>query len=170
MYICQKFSQELAHILQQSCTRVVFGNKHEVHALAATFTNEVNEETTVEESVRILMRNSTENVMFVTTCGKDCRIVVGFKGELMSFKHLPSPSAGIVDATAAGDAFAGGFLANYIAGAPLERCVVLGFQWAEKIIHQEGCEISKTLDSSLIFCKKENCSFCAKFNPKLNID
>lgn len=40
--------------------------------------------------------------------------------------HVPSIPTGVVDTTGAGDSFDAGFLAGYVAGEPLRRCLELG--------------------------------------------
>lgn len=50
----------------------------------------------------------------------------------------------IVDTNGAGDAFAGGFLAQYIQGQPLEVCVQCAIYTAAEIIQRSGCSFGGT--------------------------
>ncbi len=49
------------------------------------------------------------------------------------------PSEKIVDTNGAGDAFVGGFLAQYIQGEPLDVCIRCGLWIAEIVIQRHGC-------------------------------
>ncbi len=82
-----------------------------------------------------------------TLHGWGAKLVVitrGERGVLLydgSFKEFPAPSIGedeIVDPTGAGDAFAGGFLAGYSRGKPLEECMRLGLERAREVLKKEG--------------------------------
>jgi adenosine kinase len=60
----------------------------------------------------------------------------------------------IVDANGAGDAFAGGFMSQYIKGNDLEQCMEAGHWAAGKIIQVRGCQIPTNCDYIPKFVKK----------------
>lgn len=45
----------------------------------------------------------------------------------------------LIDTNGAGDAFVGGFLAQYIEGQPLDVCIKCGIYTATEIIKRSGC-------------------------------
>lgn len=51
----------------------------------------------------------------------------------------------IVDTNAAGDAFAGGFLARLMKNQPLDECMKAGHKAASIIIQVRGCEIPEKI-------------------------
>ena len=66
------------------------------------------------------------------------RGVLLYDGKFRKFPALPISEDEIVDPTGAGDAFAGGFLAGYSRGKPLEECVRLGLERAREVLKKEG--------------------------------
>jgi len=63
---------------------------------------------------------------------------------------LPIHRAEIVDTVAAGDAFAGGFLAQFVTGADTSTCVAAGAYAANYILRHRCCTID--LDQSPEIC------------------
>ena len=51
------------------------------------------------------------------------------------------PVENIVDTNGAGDAFAGGFLSQFVKGKNLDDCMKAGHWAASIIIQKRGCEI-----------------------------
>ena len=65
--------------------------------------------------------------------------VLIYNGEEFSeFPALPIGEDEVVDPTGAGDAFAGGFLAGYSKGKPVEECVKLGLERAREVLKKWG--------------------------------
>ncbi|ASJ06228.1 carbohydrate kinase family protein [Thermococcus pacificus] len=89
---------------------------------------------TVEEAAERLHEWGAKLV--VVTRGE--RGVLLYDGEFREFEALPISENEIVDPTGAGDAFAGGFLAGYSRGKPLEECVRLGLERAREVLKKEG--------------------------------
>jgi adenosine kinase len=54
---------------------------------------------------------------------------------------VPITVAEIVDTNGAGDSFAGGFLAYFVKGAPIEKCVDAGSYAAAAILRERGCSV-----------------------------
>ncbi len=105
---------------------VLFPNERE----ALTIT----EAETVVDAAEILHEWGAKLV--VITRGE--RGVLLYDGDFREFEALPIDKEEIVDPTGAGDAFAGGFLAGYSRGKPLEECVRLGLERAKEVLKKEG--------------------------------
>jgi len=109
-----------------SRVEVVFPNERE----ALTITKAP----TVEEAAEIL--HGWGAGLVVITRGE--RGVLVYDGEFRKFPALPISPEEIVDPTGAGDAFAGGFLAMYSRGAPVEECVKKGLERAREVLKKTG--------------------------------
>ncbi|AEK73279.1 carbohydrate/pyrimidine kinase [Thermococcus sp. 4557] len=109
-----------------SRAEVVFPNERE--ALVMTRAE------SVEEAAAALHEWGAEIV--AVTRGE--RGVLIYDGEFREFPALPINENEIVDPTGAGDAFAGGFLAGYARGKPLETCVKLGLERAREVLKKKG--------------------------------
>ncbi|WP_188203263.1 carbohydrate kinase family protein [Thermococcus camini] len=109
-----------------SRTDVVFPNERE--ALVMTRAE------SVEEAAATLHEWGAGIV--VVTRGE--RGVLIYDGKFRKFPALPINENEIVDPTGAGDAFAGGFLAGYARGEPLETCVKLGLERAREVLKKKG--------------------------------
>ncbi|ASJ09825.1 carbohydrate kinase [Thermococcus sp. P6] len=66
------------------------------------------------------------------------RGVLLYDGRSREFPALPVNPKEVVDPTGAGDAFAGGFLAQYSRGEPLEKCVETGLRRAREVLKKMG--------------------------------
>lgn len=78
--------------------------------------------------------------LVVVTCGSD-PIVVAKTGSnsVEEFPITRLPAEQIVDTNGAGDAFVGGFLAQYAQGRELKSCIKCGSWAATQIIQRSGC-------------------------------
>lgn len=52
----------------------------------------------------------------------------------------------IVDTTGAGDAFVGGFFAQYLKGESFDKCVDCGIWSSQIVIKHDGCRFPKRAD------------------------
>ncbi|KUH32700.1 carbohydrate kinase [Thermococcus celericrescens] len=109
-----------------SRAEVIFPNERE--ALVMTRAE------SVKEAAAALHEWGAEIV--VVTRGE--RGVLIYDGKFREFPALPISENEIVDPTGAGDAFAGGFLAGYARGEPLETCVKLGLERAREVLKKKG--------------------------------
>jgi len=57
---------------------------------------------------------------------------------------LPIQQSQIVDSVGAGDAFAGGFLAEFVTGSDTAQCVAAGAYAAHYILRRRCCSIDET--------------------------
>ncbi|WP_010479512.1 carbohydrate kinase family protein [Thermococcus zilligii] len=105
---------------------VLFPNEREALTIAKA--------KTVEEAARRLHEWGAKLVVIK----RGGRGVLLYDGEFREFAALPIEEKEIIDPTGAGDAFAGGFLARYSRGKPLEECVRLGLERAREVLKKEG--------------------------------
>jgi sugar/nucleoside kinase (ribokinase family) len=109
-----------------SRTEMVFPNERE--ALLVTGAEDVN------EAARVL--HDWGASMVVITRGEKGILI--YDGSFREFPALPINPEEIVDPTGGGDAFAGGFLAGYSKGLPIEECVKLGLERAREVLKKWG--------------------------------
>ncbi|AJC71580.1 carbohydrate kinase [Thermococcus guaymasensis DSM 11113] len=109
-----------------SRAEVVFPNERE--ALVITRAE------SVEEAAEVL-HDWGAKIVVITRGEKG---VLVYDGQFREFPALPIRPEEIVDPTGAGDAFAGGFLAGYSGGEPLEVCVKLGLELAREVLKKKG--------------------------------
>ena len=93
-----------------------------------------------------LQENGSKGRLVIITQGAD-PVVAASNGEVRTFPAERLPSEAIVDTNGAGDAFVGGFLAQYCQGADLDTGVRCGIWAASHIIQRSGC----TFDDKIKF-------------------
>lgn len=81
--------------------------------------------------------NSKERVVIITQ--GTLPVVLVENGNITEFPVAALPKEAIIDTNGAGDAFAGGFLSQYIQGKSLEVCIKCGIWAATEIIQRSGC-------------------------------
>ena len=74
----------------------------------------------------------------VVTTG-DGPVIVAENGVVKEFPVAVLTREQLVDTNGAGDAFTGGFLAQYIQGRPLDVCIKCGIWTATEIVQRSGC-------------------------------
>ncbi len=118
---------------------IVFGNESEAAAFAEA--NEFAGASVAEVALKIAAlpkASGTHGRVVVITQGSESTIVAK-DGKVTEFAVTPIDDASIVDTNGAGDAFVGGFLAKFVAGESIEKCVDAGHWAAGQIIQQSGC-------------------------------
>lgn len=83
-------------------------------------------------------QNENRERVTVITQGKD-PVLLAHNGKVIEIPVEKMLDKEIVDTNGAGDAFVGGFLAQYVQGKPLETCVRCGIWAAGVIIKRAGC-------------------------------
>ncbi|KAK0398048.1 hypothetical protein QR680_002401 [Steinernema hermaphroditum] len=136
-FISQFFTQPLMEALPY--IDILFGNESEAAAFA-----EANkfDTTCVKEIAKKIAElpkvNQNRKRTVVITQGDEPTIVVE-NGELFEYPIIPLTKEQLVDTNGAGDAFVGGFLAEYIRGKPIPDAIKCGNFAASTIIQQNGC-------------------------------
>lgn len=83
-------------------------------------------------------KNEKRERVAVITQGKD-PVLLAQNGKVIEIPVHELSDEEIVDTNGAGDAFVGGFLAQFIQEKPLETCVRCGIWAASEIIKRSGC-------------------------------
>jgi len=84
--------------------------------------------------------NEKRERLVVVTHGSQ-PITVAHEGKIQEYPIPPIDTSKIVDTNGAGDGFAGGFLAMYVQGQPIETCIRCGIYAATEVIGQDGCTV-----------------------------
>merc|ERR1719186_2594406 len=94
----------------------------------------------------IIFGNETEAATYAEVHCPEVKDVA--HGKVLKFPVTSLPNDKIVDTNGAGDAFVGGFLAQYVQDKPLETAVRCGIWAATHIIQRSGCTYAETCDFS----------------------
>lgn len=118
---------------------IVFGNELET----AAFAKEQNWETTDLHEIALKIsewpkQNDQRARVAILTQGKD-PVLIAQNGKITEIAVTALADDEIVDTNGAGDAFVGGFLAQFIRQKPLPLCVECGIWAAQQIIRRHGC-------------------------------
>lgn len=81
----------------------------------------------------------------IITRGSEPTVVV-YRGTSMLQPVVAVPQERLVDTNAAGDAYAGGFLAGLVKGQPLEGCCAAGAYAASVVVQHNGCSFPERPD------------------------
>jgi len=143
-FLIQFFKDQMMKVMPYS--DIVFGNETE----AATFSEVHNFQTRdVREIAKLISMlpkaNGSKGRLVIITQGSD-PVVCVHEGKVLQFPAEKLPAHRIVDTNGAGDAFVGGFLAQYVQGRPLDVAVRCGIWAATHIIQRSGCTLPDTMD------------------------
>ena len=92
-------------------------------------------------------KNKNKKRIVIVTAGPNPAAICqyDFKEEKVTFSDVfpvaNVPSENIIDTNGAGDAFAGGFLSQFVKGKKLDECMKAGHWGASVIIQKRGCDI-----------------------------
>jgi adenosine kinase len=127
---------------------LIFGNQSEIVLLAKKLGlagSEVTDENAdlpglVKSLVNFEIGGSRKRII-VCTLGSLPTIACETGKETIVRPIIPIEPSEIVDTNGAGDSFAGGFLASFIKGAPLEKCIDAGSYTAHANLLIRGCSV-----------------------------
>jgi len=143
-FLCQFFKDQMSSVLP--FTDIVFGN--ETEAAAYSETNNLNTSDVSEIAMKIAMlpkENGSKSRLVVITQGEGDVVTVEH-GKVKSYPVKPLEKSEIVDTNGAGDAFVGGFLAQWILGNGLDTSVACGIWAARHCIQRSGCTMPEVCD------------------------
>lgn len=139
-FLAQFFKKDLIEALTYA--DIVFGN--ELESLAFAKEENFGTENLREIALKICeLPKQNENCSRVTiiTQGKD-PVLLAHNGKVSEIPVDKLSDDEIVDTNGAGDAFVGGFLAQFIQEKSLETCILCGNWAARQIIKESGCSFS----------------------------
>lgn len=124
---------------------IVFGNLDESKAFGEAFGLQ---DTGIESVGKYLLHyqkvNQERKRIVVLTQGPDPVYVWDGKDEFQTFPVPKIPEEEIVDVNGAGDAFVGGFLAEFLRGGEMKACVAAGTYAASVILRVSGTKLPKS--------------------------
>jgi len=143
-FLSQFFKDQMMSVLP--FTDMVFGNETEAAAYAESQSLGITDVKEIAKRIAMLPKeNGSKSRLVVITQGSDPVVVVS-EGEVTEYPVTPLAADQIVDTNGAGDAFVGGFLAQYVQKKPLSVCVSCGVWAATHIIKRSGCTLPNTMD------------------------
>jgi len=140
-FISQFFTDRVNNILPY--VNILFGNEAEAKALSAVMKWDTEDVSEIASKLLALPKKSCKPRMVILTQGCDPAIVAEEGKAIQTFPVIKLAAEEIVDTNGAGDAFVGGFLAQYIQGKPLNVCMQCGLWTAYHVIRQHGCTFPK---------------------------
>jgi len=143
-FLCQFFKDQMMSVLPY--TDIVFGNETEAAAYSEVHNLDTSDVGEIALKVASLPKeNGSTGRLVVITQGAG-EVVVAQQGKLVKFPVEPLDSSNIVDTNGAGDAFVGGFLAQWVLGKSLDVAVKCGIWAARHCIQRSGCTMPDTCD------------------------
>lgn len=136
-FVSQQFKEPLMSAMPY--VGVLFGNKEEAETLAREHKWHTNDVEEIGQRIASLPNedHKRERIVVITQSSQPVLLFQGNSIEDFPVQKLAPEQ--IVDTNGAGDAFVGGFLAQYIIKKPLDVCVRCGIWAAAQIIQQSGC-------------------------------
>ncbi|GFW28493.1 adenosine kinase 2 [Trichonephila clavipes] len=138
-FLCQFFKEPMMQAMPY--VDILFGNEQEAAIFAKE--QELGTENVEEIALRISdlpKRNKLVPRIVVITQGQD-PIVLATKGKITKYPAIYVKPEEIVDTNGAGDAFVGGFLAQYVQEKSIDICIKCGIYAATEVIKQSGCTL-----------------------------
>jgi len=139
-FLCQLFKDPMMKAFPY--VDILFSNETE----AATFAEVQNLGTKDLKEIALKITNlpkeNKRSRMVVITQG-ELPVIVASDGNVKEYPVESLKPSEIIDTNGAGDAFVGGFLAQYIQKKPIELCIKCAIWAATHIIKQSGCAYDK---------------------------
>lgn len=125
---------------------IVFGNDDEAKTFAKSVLNlETEDVAEIAKAISNMPKLSQRKRTVIITQGH-LPVIVATGDETKTFEIQKIDPELIVDTNGAGDAFCGGFIAQYAKNEPLEKCIDCGIWSASLIIQRSGCTFPATME------------------------
>lgn len=125
---------------------IVFGNDDEAKTFAKSVLNlETEDVAEIAKAISNMPKLGQKKRTVIITQGH-LPVIVATGDETKTFEIQKIAPEKIVDTNGAGDAFCGGFLAQYAKNESLEKCVDCGIWSASLIIQRSGCTFPATME------------------------
>ncbi|XP_033209458.1 adenosine kinase 2-like isoform X1 [Belonocnema kinseyi] len=136
-FLCELFKKPMRAALPY--VDILFGNESE----AETFSKENDLGTMDRKEIALKIANmekinTKRKRIVIITQGCDS-VILAKDNVITEFPVTKLPEEKLVDTNGAGDAFVGGFLAQYIQDRSLETCIKCGIWAATQIVQRSGC-------------------------------
>lgn len=138
-FLTQFFKEPMLRCLPY--TDIIFGNETEAVEFAKN--NDFGTEKVSEIALKLSdlpKENKKRSRMVIITQGAEA-VIVAREGKIREFPTVKLSQDDIIDTNGAGDAFVGGFLAQFVQGQPLEECIRCAIWAGTMIIKRSGCSI-----------------------------
>lgn len=143
-YVSAVFGDQIEQVMKY--VDILFGNDDEAVAYA---THKKWDTTKLEDimtkmALDVKERKQVKRLVVITRGGEPVVVAQQVDDQNVDIKYFPCkpiPSTDMVDTNGAGDSFVGGFLAQFVQGAPLERCIEIGDYAAREIIKVSGIAV-----------------------------
>ncbi|KFM60217.1 Adenosine kinase, partial [Stegodyphus mimosarum] len=138
-FLCQFFKEPMMKAFPY--VDILFGNEQE--ALVFSKEQEFGTENIEEIALQIqsLPKKNEKRPRIVIITQEENPIICATDGKITKYPATYVKAEEIVDTNGAGDAFVGGFLAQYIMKKPLDVCIRCGIYAATEVIKQSGCTL-----------------------------
>jgi len=137
-FVILYFFDQLSKVLPY--TDVIFSNEDEARTLGEKLQWGTDLKVIAQKLAAWDKVNTKRQRMVVFTQGAHPTIIA-FEGKVTEYPVPPVPSEEITDTNGAGDSFAGGFLAGYVQGKDVAKCVQAGNYAAGEVIRRSGCTL-----------------------------
>lgn len=152
-YVSAVFGGEIDKVMKY--VDILFGNDDEALAYAkhkkfdTTNIEEIATKIVLDEKVR----TNVGRIVILTQGDRPIvvaqQVADGYNGKKVQIAYYPCkpiPDSEMVDTNGAGDSFAGGFLSQFVQGAPVDYCVEVGSYAAREIIKLSGIAVPDFAD------------------------
>lgn len=125
---------------------ILFGNDDEARAFAKNVLNsdETNTGIIASQISNLPKANNKKRIVIITQGDKPVVLAIGDEVKEIEVPKIDQEK--IIDTNGAGDAFVGGFLAQYVKGESIEKCIDCGIWVSSLIIQRSGCTFPDTMD------------------------
>ncbi|XP_074097789.1 adenosine kinase 2 isoform X3 [Cotesia typhae] len=136
-FLCEFFKKPMMDAFPY--VDIIFGNETEAEAFS-----KANDLGTMDRKEIALKMSKMDKVnekrqrIVIITQGAD-NVILAKDNTIQEFPSTSLPEEKVVDTNGAGDAFVGGFIAQYVQGASIETCIKCGIWAATVIIQRSGC-------------------------------
>lgn len=136
-FLCEYYKKPMLAALPY--VDILFGNEVEADAFAKAndFQTTNRKEIALKLSQMEKINRKRQRIVIITQ-GPD-NILVVKDNVIKEFAAMRLPEEKVVDTNGAGDAFVGGFLAQFVQGRSIEVCVRCGIWAATQILQRSGC-------------------------------
>lgn len=143
-FLIQFFKDQMMSVMPYA--DIVFGNETEAATYAEVFNLGTTDVKKIALAISMLPKeNGSKGRIVVITQGSEPVVYVE-NGQVSEFPVQKLSADKIVDTNGAGDAFVGGFLAQFVQGRHLSKAVDCGVWAATHIIQRSGCTLPDVMD------------------------